>query len=179
MTAPTTTTSTERSDLLETLAKHRFFLTFTAKGLSDEQAALTPTVSELCIGGLIKHTGQTEKQWAEFIVNGPEAFPSAFDEAAFAEHAKGFQMLPDDTLDGILADYAAVAAATDELVRSLPSLDVAHPLPEAPWFEAGASWSGPPHVDARHRRDRAARRPRRHRPGSDRWSEVDGLRTDR
>ena len=24
---------------------------------------------------------------------------------------------------------------------TLPSLDVAHPLPEAPWFKQGASWS--------------------------------------
>ena len=26
-------------------------------------------------------------------------------------------------------------------MRSLPDLDAAHPLPQAPWFEAGASWS--------------------------------------
>ena len=37
--------------------------------------------------------------------------------------------------------YDRVAARTDELVASLPDLDAAHPLPEAPWFEAGARWS--------------------------------------
>ncbi|WP_254781492.1 DUF664 domain-containing protein [Modestobacter sp. DSM 44400] len=26
-------------------------------------------------------------------------------------------------------------------MRTLPSLDVEHPLPEAPWFEPGATWS--------------------------------------
>ncbi|SDY20631.1 Protein of unknown function [Modestobacter sp. DSM 44400] len=33
------------------------------------------------------------------------------------------------------------APGTDELMRTLPSLDVEHPLPEAPWFEPGATWS--------------------------------------
>ncbi len=37
--------------------------------------------------------------------------------------------------------YDEVAAETDELVRTLPDLDAAQPLPEAPWFERGASWS--------------------------------------
>ena len=31
--------STERSDLLESLAKHRYFLRYTVRGLTDEQAA--------------------------------------------------------------------------------------------------------------------------------------------
>jgi hypothetical protein len=40
-----------------------------------------------------------------------------------------------------LADYAEAARLTDELVTSLPSLNAGHPLPKAPWFEPGASWS--------------------------------------
>jgi hypothetical protein len=34
-----------------------------------------------------------------------------------------------------------VAQRTDDLIRFLPDLDASHPLPEAPWFEKGASWS--------------------------------------
>ena len=34
-----------------------------------------------------------------------------------------------------------MAQRTDDLIRSLPDLDASHPLPEAPWFEKGASWS--------------------------------------
>jgi hypothetical protein len=34
-----------------------------------------------------------------------------------------------------------VARRTDDLVRELSSLDMSQPLPEAPWFEPGASWS--------------------------------------
>jgi hypothetical protein len=50
-------------------------------------------------------------------------------------------MLPGETLAGILADYERVAARTDEVIRTLPDLDSAHPLPRAPWFQPGARWS--------------------------------------
>ena len=130
----------EQADLLETLAKHREFLRFTVRDLTDEQAAKTTTVSALCLGGLIKHVAAVEERWAEFIERGADAFPPV-DEAAMAAHAQGFQMLEGETLEGILDDYAKVAARTEELVASLPSLDVTHPLPEAPWFPPGAAWS--------------------------------------
>ena len=50
-------------------------------------------------------------------------------------------MLPGETLEGLLADYERVAARTDELVRTLPDLNLSHALPSAPWFEPGARWS--------------------------------------
>jgi hypothetical protein len=129
----------ERTDLLETLAKHRDFLRQTARDLTDAQASESPTVSELCIGGLIKHVASVEERWADFIERGADAFP-AVDEASLAAHAAAFRMLESDTLSGILDGYAKVAARTDHLVGSLPSLDAEHTLPEAPWFEPGA-WS--------------------------------------
>lgn len=52
-----------------------------------------------------------------------------------------FRMLPSETLASLLARYQEVARRTDELVTTLPSLDLSHPLPEAPWFEPGARWS--------------------------------------
>jgi Protein of unknown function (DUF664) len=133
----TSTITGERADLLETLAKHRFFLSNTARDLTDEQAAARTTVSELCVGGLIKHVARTEDGWARFIVDGPQ--PP--DPSAFADYANGFRMLPGETLAGLLAEYEKVAARTDELVRTLPDLDASQPLPEAPWFEKGARWS--------------------------------------
>ena len=133
-------TSTERADLLESLTRHRFFLTTTVRGLSDEQARLRPTASELTLGGLVKHVAGTERMWAEFIVTGPVAVP-AFDPSTAADWASEFVVGPEETLAGLLAGYADVARRTDELVRDLPSLDLAHPLPEAPWFEPGARWS--------------------------------------
>jgi uncharacterized damage-inducible protein DinB len=130
----------ERADLLAALTKHRHFLRFTTRGLTDEQAAQRTTVSELCLGGLIKHVALTERQWARFIVEGPSAM--AFDPATMAETwADAFRMTDGETLAGLLEQYDQVAAQTDELVRTLPDLDAAQPLPDAPWFEAGVSWS--------------------------------------
>jgi hypothetical protein len=130
----------ERSDILETLAKHRGFLLQTVDGVSDADAAKRTTVSELCLGGLIKHVTSVEQGWADFIVDGP-ARSGPPDEAAYATHAATFRMEPGETLAALVAEYNAVAARTDELVRTLPSLDAAHPLPAAPWFEPGAKWS--------------------------------------
>lgn len=44
-------------------------------------------------------------------------------------------MEPGETLASLLADYATVAARSDTVLASLPSLDISHPLPSAPWFE--------------------------------------------
>jgi hypothetical protein len=127
----------ERADLIETLQAHRTFLRHTVDGLDDEAAARRTTVSELCLGGLIKHVAQVEANWARFVVEGPSAMPG-FTEAAMAAHAAGFRMGDGDTLAGVLAAYEDVAGRTDELVATVPSLDLSHPLPEAPWFPPGA-----------------------------------------
>ncbi|MEU2898238.1 DinB family protein [Streptomyces sp. NPDC001273] len=133
----------ERADLLEVLAKHRHFLRFTTRDLTDEQAGLRTTAGELCLGGLIKHVTSTERNWADFILNGPSVMGdfTAMTEADWARRTDEFRMLPGDTLAGVLADYADVARRTDELVASLPDLDTSWPLPKAPWFEPGARWS--------------------------------------
>ncbi len=132
--------STERSDLLSMLGTHRHFLRYTARELSDEQAAKRTTVSELCIGGVIKHVTATERQWARFIVEGPAAMDSPSDEDQ-AAWAGGFSMEPGETLAGLLDNYETVAAQTDELVHALPDLDAPQPLPRAPWFPPGATWT--------------------------------------
>lgn len=133
----------ERADWLETLAKHRHFLRFTTRELTDEQARLRTTVSELCLGGLIKHVTEVERSWGNFILHGPSDMPdfTAMTDADWARRADGFRLLPEETLAGVLADYADVARRTDELVTTLPDLDAAWPLPRAPWSEPGAQWS--------------------------------------
>ena len=133
----------ERADLLAMLADERQFLRFTTRDLTDEQAGERTTVSELCLGGLIKHVTSVERGWVNFIVDGTSAMPdfSAMTEQDFARRADEFRLLPGETLDGVLAGYEQVARRTDEVVASLPDLDVAHPLPKAPWFPPGARWS--------------------------------------
>jgi Protein of unknown function (DUF664) len=56
---PTTTSiSSERRDLLESLTMHRALLRRTAEGLDDAQASERSTPSELTIGGIIAETAQ-------------------------------------------------------------------------------------------------------------------------
>jgi hypothetical protein len=139
----TTTTNTERADLLAMLAQHRYFLRFTTRDLTDDVARRRSTVSELCIGGLIKHVTAVERGWANFIVQGPSALGAVTDMTPpdWERRAAEFRLLPDETLEGVLAAYDEVARHTDEIVASVSSLDDAWPLPEAPWFPPGESWS--------------------------------------
>lgn len=139
----TTQTQTgERADLLRALDKARHFLRYTTRGLTDEQAGQSPTVSALTLGGLIKHVTLVEAQWIRFIVEGTSAME--FDRSSSSGDDtwdRGFHMTDGDTVAGLLERYEETAASTNELVRTLPDLDASHPLPSAPWFEPGASWS--------------------------------------
>src|SRR4051794_10689462 len=126
----TETLTAERADLLESLAAARFFLRGTVRGLTDEQARERTTVSELTLGGLIKHVSRTEAGWARFVVEGPAALAPPTDPAGYQEWADAFRLLPGETLEGALSDYEEVARRTDDLVRTV-DLDASHPLPEA------------------------------------------------
>lgn len=135
-----TSANAERDDLIQTLDKHRGFLRQTVHGISDEQARMRTTVSELCLGGIIKHVAAVETTWARFIVEGPSAM-GGMNEAGIQAHLQTFQMLEGETLASLLEEYGRVAKRTDDLVASLPDLGSSHPLPQAPWFEPGARWS--------------------------------------
>ncbi|MBA3744969.1 DinB family protein [Sporichthya sp.] len=128
----------ERADLLDLLTKHRFFLRVTADGLTNEQASTRTTVSALTVGGLVKHVAFCERGWVDFILNGPAAM--AMTEDSYAEHGDSFRLLPGETLEGVLATYAEVAARTDALLAEV-DLNSSHPLPEAPWFPPNARWT--------------------------------------
>jgi hypothetical protein len=143
MTSGTASLTGERADLLAALAKARHFLRFTARDLDDERARQRTTVSELTIGGLIKHVTAVERNWAGFIVHGPTAAPdfSNLTEADYKAWSEGFRLLPDETLAGVLAEYEDAAKQTDELVATLPDLNADHPLPPAPWNPPGERWS--------------------------------------
>jgi hypothetical protein len=143
MTTPdgTSTLTAERADLLEALATHRHFLRYTVRGLTDDQARQRTTASELTLGGLVKHVAAQEANWVRFVLEGPAAIATPTDAAGFEKWAGEFVLRPDETLDGVLAGYAEVAARTDELVRTIPDLDASSPLPEAPWFQPGATRS--------------------------------------
>jgi uncharacterized damage-inducible protein DinB len=138
----------ERADILDALRKHRALFLVTVQGLSDEQAASRPTVSELCLGGLVKHVAATEAGWARFVAEGPDPASDvdwasvdwSDPPAAVVEHQQQFRMTEGETLESLLASYAEVAAATDGLVATV-DLSARQPLPASPWFEPGATWS--------------------------------------
>ena len=157
MTATTTSPSTlnaERGDLLAALATARSALTNTIRGLSDEQLGERPTVSALCLGGLIKHVASIEEGWMRFVVEGPSAvrydLPDGVTWADLAagtarevpqwaiDHQNDFRMLPGETLAGVVERYEQVAARSQEVIAAVPDLSATHPLPEAPWNEPGA-----------------------------------------
>lgn len=140
MTMTETTVTGECADLLAALAWHRRFLRYTVRDLSDEQAAQRTTVSKLCLSGLIKHVTAMERQWVDFIVDGPSAVGD-FNEASAARYASEFRIGEGETLAGLLAEYERVAQRTEQVLAELPDLDFSHPLPAAPWWEPGARWS--------------------------------------
>jgi hypothetical protein len=142
----TTLLTRERQDLLESLAAHRGFLRQAASGLTDEQARTRSTVSELSVGGIIKHVAAVEASWGQFMVTGRQAgAPEGVDWSdpppeMVQAYQDGFRLVDGETLDEVLAEYERVAAATDELVATL-DLDRSFPLPPAPWFAPGAERS--------------------------------------
>ncbi|MER8003302.1 DinB family protein [Streptomyces sp. NPDC095613] len=156
-TSPRPALDAERTDLIAALASARSALSNSVRGLTDEQLGERPTASALCLGGLIKHVASVEEGWLRVAVEGPSALNFDLPEGVtwadiqagtareiprwMIDHQKDFQMLPGDTLAGILKRYEEVAARTEEVIASLSDLSVTHALPEAPWQEAGAVWS--------------------------------------
>ena len=133
----TGTLTRERADLIETLDKHRGFLRYTVRDLTDEQATRRTTVSALTLAGIVKHVAETESTWTGFIEQGP----AAFGDGSIESWKSQWELQPGETLASVLAHYEDVARRTDELVATLPDLDADHALPPAPWFEKGARWS--------------------------------------
>lgn len=131
--------SAERDDLVETLRERRKFLRTTLQGVSDEDAGRRTTVSELCLGGIVKHVTDTEEAWAAFITGGAPAMDAK--AAAQGDWRSRFRMEPDDTVASVLARYDEVAARVDELIGAVDDLDASRPLPQAPWFPPGKSWT--------------------------------------
>ncbi|GAA1460092.1 DinB family protein [Williamsia maris] len=153
----TTTIDDERAELLTELATARAVLLGTVQGLTDEQLGLRSTASALCLGGLIKHVASTEAAWMRFVTEGTSGMELVLPEGVTWEDLMSgtahtypqwaidrqneFEMLPEDTRSGVIADYERVAAATEAVIGDAGDLSRTTPLPSAPWNEPGASWS--------------------------------------
>jgi hypothetical protein len=178
--------SQEIRDLVETLDRHRGFLLQTADGLGTEQARTRSTVSALTIASILKHVADTEEQWMQFAVHGTEAFGQGYDEVdqdpqdpqdpqvwAGLDDPR-FVLSEAETLQVLRERVLAVGAATTRILGTT-DLDVAHPLPRAPWVRARGRVVGAPGRPAHDRRDRPARGARRHHPGEHRRPPHHGL----
>ncbi|WP_238153855.1 DinB family protein [Streptomyces xinghaiensis] len=117
----------ERGEFLRSMAEQRANLLITVRGLDDERTARRTTVSELTLGGLLRHVTQGERTWIRILADGEGRAPEGMFDM------DQYRMREDDTLAALVADYKAAARATEETVAGLPGLDVTVPLPHSPW----------------------------------------------
>jgi hypothetical protein len=121
----------ERDGLLAFLDAHRGAVRRAVLGVTDEDAARRTTVSELTLGGLVKHVTWAERNWVRSVLLGEPRPAVEFADTFVFDPASG------ETLAGLIADHKAEAAHTEEVIRGLPDLEASVPLPEAPWFPPG------------------------------------------
>lgn len=121
----------ERDGLLRFLEQQRYVLRLAAHGLTDDQARLASTKSSLSVGGLIKHVAATEDSWLDTVLQIPQ---KPFEES-MADYADAHRLRPDETLEGALARYDAVAARTADVIAGIEDLGQPVPVPKGvPWF---------------------------------------------
>ena len=130
----------ERELLLAYLAQQRDGIRNAAYGLTDEQARLTPTVSALSIGGLIKHATSVEQGWIDLVLQRDRGRSQAEQES---DYQANFRLEPDETVAETLARYGEVAEHTEAVIAEIADLGQAVPVPkDAPWFPQDVeAWS--------------------------------------
>lgn len=117
----------EKGELLRALAEQRELLLITVRGIGDAQAALRTTVSELTLGGIVKHLARGERVWTQIMVKGDGGLPEGMLDMGQYRMAEG------ETLAGLVEEYRDAARATEEAVAALEGLDRSVPLPTTPW----------------------------------------------
>ena len=115
----------EHDDLLGLLAEVRKRLLIATHGLSDADAAKRTTVSELTLGGLIRHLATGERLWLQILRTADGSLPDGMLDTD--------QYKMSETMSHWLEAYETAAAETDAYVASLPSLDIEVQLPTTPW----------------------------------------------
>lgn len=129
----------ERDGLLAFLRQQRYVVRLAAYGLTDEQARAAPSASSLSVGGLIKHLTLVERNWTGIILSRSEPFS----QQRMERYAAAFQMGPEETLAGILAEYEKAAEETEAVVAGIADLGQPVPVPkDVPWFPKDVeAWS--------------------------------------
>jgi uncharacterized damage-inducible protein DinB len=117
----------ERGELLHALEEQRALLLLTARDLTDAQARERTTVSELTLGGIVKHLTRCEQVWTHIMVKGDGELPEGMLDL------EQYRMVEGETLAELLEQYAVAAHGTGNAVAVLPDLDRSVPLPKTPW----------------------------------------------
>ena len=118
----------EKLELLTILADQRNLFRVTVRNLTEEQARRRTTVSELTLGGLVKHLASGDRSTAKVITERDE--DAEVDMVALAHN---YELLPDETLADWLTEFDAATEAFDQVIVLVDSLDEAIPQPTAPW----------------------------------------------
>ncbi|CCK28453.1 hypothetical protein BN159_4074 [Streptomyces davaonensis JCM 4913] len=119
----------ERGALLSFLAEQRGGIRRAVFGLTGEQASSRPSAGELSLAGLVKHVAEVEQGWVARAKGEEPAV--ARDQSNWHEC---FVLVEGETVESQLAYWEKVAADTEALIRSAPSLDDTFALPNQPWF---------------------------------------------
>ncbi|MFG2991081.1 DinB family protein [Streptomyces sp. NPDC048257] len=119
----------ERGTLLAFVGAQRTAIRESLLGLSEEQAASRPSISELTLSGLLKHVAECELGWLRMAQQAPN-------ERERSEETWGemFRLVEGESVESVLAFWDEVAEQTAAFVAAVPSLDDTFPLPPAPWF---------------------------------------------
>ncbi|MEY9847560.1 DinB family protein [Streptacidiphilus sp. MAP5-3] len=127
----------ERDALLSYVEAQRAAVRRAVGGLSREQLTARPTVSELTLGGMVKHLAEVESNWTRVILAGRDSLRPR-DESNWGE---SFRLVEGEEIGDVLKFWDEVAAETAEVVGALSDLDVTVPLPDRPWFPKNAERS--------------------------------------
>ncbi|MER7394268.1 DinB family protein [Streptomyces sp. NPDC000151] len=120
-------TGGEREVLEAFLDFHRSTLRGKVRGLADAAARRRLVPSETTLAGLVKHLTVVERAWFPDLLSGPAS--PAGDAKAPGEHDGGWELEPEESLDGLLAAYDAACAESRAVAASFP-LDHVVPHPQ-------------------------------------------------
>lgn len=120
--------SVEREDLLALVTDQRTNFLYTVADLTEEQARSRTTVSELTLGGLVKHLAQVQRGWLE-VVDGTAPVKVEWSDL----DPDGNRLTESESLAGAVDAFHAAAGEFDRTVREEADLNRTVTLPQYPW----------------------------------------------
>jgi predicted enzyme related to lactoylglutathione lyase len=130
--------SDERDGLGAFLAHQQAAFRALVHGVGETDARATPTASAISLAWLVKHVTVVQRHWLTGALRAPDPLtPQDYSDGAQLTD----EVLPDDTLPGLLAAYDEVCRDVLAAVATLDP-DTRVPVPELPWFPTDVEhWS--------------------------------------